>query len=303
LLDRLLSWPPLLKVLDEETAEFSPEQFVLIDPDSRFLQLGLLPALADESRYFFFESRCTGADTPKNLSQLTLDWLNATFGSSASMLPRLWLQEKDAVFGKTLAQGLRHQGARFLAAISFGVGGNASKRLTESFEEQLLLRFLEEGCTVLLDKGAGDEELSRTNRIADLVRNTGRSVEPIDPASSISYGCRKPLPSVLVWQGGIGPWAGLIGACDEYIGYDSSGQHLASAQNIPTVDIFTENSTPVFRQRWGPAGRQPSLAIVAGSSDRSETAMQAVLSEVIAAHRKIQPAHVTKNQKTGESGS
>jgi len=60
---------------------------------------------------------------------------------------------------------------------------------------------------------------------------------------------------MLVWQGGIGAWAGLIAASDEFIGYDSAGQHIAAALRVPLIDIFIEPSTAKFRSRWRPAGR------------------------------------------------
>src|ERR1019366_9201020 len=43
LLDRLASWLPVAEAVEEETASLRPEEFVVIDPDSRLLQLGLLP--------------------------------------------------------------------------------------------------------------------------------------------------------------------------------------------------------------------------------------------------------------------
>src|SRR5205814_1628997 len=52
---------------------------VVIDPDSRLTQLGLLP-VGDEDRYHLFESRAYGADTGRALSELAAAWAFETFG-------------------------------------------------------------------------------------------------------------------------------------------------------------------------------------------------------------------------------
>ncbi|MCZ6752098.1 MAG: hypothetical protein O7E51_09755, partial [Acidobacteria bacterium] len=84
LLDRLLGWLPVIEAVEEETRDLAPEQFVVIDPDSRLLQLGLLPAVRpaihDESRYFFLESRRSGEPGQGSVSRITLGWLNGIFG-------------------------------------------------------------------------------------------------------------------------------------------------------------------------------------------------------------------------------
>ena len=51
---------------------------IVIDPDSRLTQLGLIP-VCDDARYFFFESRAAGGELDVSLSGLTAAWLAEVF--------------------------------------------------------------------------------------------------------------------------------------------------------------------------------------------------------------------------------
>ena len=290
LLDRLASWLPVAEAVEEETKTLRPEEFVVIDPDSRLLQLGLLPALQDESRYFFLESRCFGEPGQGSMSQITLRWLNSMFGgpdaSNDDILPAVSLRSEDKEFGRELCRKLRQGGSSFLVAASFGVGGNRQKRLPDPFEEELLLRLLEEGSTVLLDKGAGEEELDRASRLVERVKASGRTVIEADRESASRLSGPEPICcQMLTWQGEIGAFSALVGESDEYIGYDSAGQHIAAALGVPTIDIFTEAASVVFQERWRPCGRGivkvAGVAFSGGKPPNAET----VIAEVVDSHR------------------
>lgn len=263
LLERLEGWLAVVEAVEEEIRNLEPQQYVILDPDSRLLQLGMLPASPEESRYFFFESRGLGGTGTETISQLTLSWLNQMFGGEDKLLPSLWLREEDQHLGKTLAAEHRGNGPRHLVAVSFGVGSNPHKRIPDPFEEQLLLQLREEGCAVVLDKGFGDEEEARANYLTS-------------QCGAASF------------QGGIGGWAGVIAASDEYIGYDSAGQHIAAALGVPSIDIFAAIASPIFRQRWRPTGKGIVKVVAAADFGNGDSTPAAILSEVIAHHRGIQ---------------
>jgi ADP-heptose:LPS heptosyltransferase len=287
LIERLESWLEVLRAVEIETAGLQPQQLVLLDPDSRYLQLGMLPALRNESHYYFFESRRAGPECEKTLSRLTSDWLNEALGGSETVLPRVALRRQDQEFGRQIRRRLEAGGARWLVAISFGVGGNEEKRLLQPFEEQLLARLIEEGCTVVLDHGAEEEESARAKRLAESVRGRGRTVTEIE-ANDGSLGVADDSPlscAMLTWQGGIGAWAGLIGASDEYIGYDSAGQHIAAALGVPTISVFSANATERFRQRWRPTGRAEVRVIAEPARSSGAESFAAALERVIEAHQ------------------
>ena len=299
LLDRLLGWLPVVEAVEEETREIAPAQFVVIDPDSRLLQLGLLPAVQDESRYFFFESRRFGEPGQGSISQITLRWLNGIFGGHDEIFPAVHLREQDSKLGRELCGKLRQGGSDFLVAASFGVGGNPSKRLPDPFEEQLLMRLMEGGCTVLLDKGFGEEERRRADRLVERVRASGRSVIEMDQSNVRQTLAAPPLPfqcRMLTWQGEIGPFSAMAAGCDEYVGYDSAGQHIAAALGVPTIDIFTESASAVFRERWRPTGRGIIKTVAAASAGEKLREADTVLSEVAALHGEIKAQTIYKEK-------
>ena len=135
--DRLSVWPQLRE------AACLPNSIVL-DPDSRLTQLGLLP-ICQEEDYYFFESRSYGYDGPEPLSALAQHWVSETFG----------MTNARPYISTVLAA------AEFATTVSFGVGENPSKRVPDPFEAELLRRLPR---PILIDKGAGGEEAERVER-------------------------------------------------------------------------------------------------------------------------------------------
>jgi len=121
---------------------------LVVDPDSRLSQLGLLPVCPEEN-YLFFESRSYGADGDESLSTLTSRWAARTFGvdeATAYIAPLPSSERPDVT-------------------ISLGVGENQEKRIADPFEECLIYALLERGHKILLDKGAGGEETKRVENV------------------------------------------------------------------------------------------------------------------------------------------
>ena len=295
LLDRLASSLPVMEAVKEETRDHRPEQYVVIDPDSRLLQLGLLPVLRDESRYFFLESRRFGEPGDGSMSRITLRWLNEIIGGQQEMddeiLPAVNLRERDKELARELCQGLRRGGSNFLVAVSFGVGGNQQKCLPDPFEKKLLLRLLEENSTVLLDKGFGEEEKARANRLVDCVRASGRTVLELDQERAKQvHGSQSAPCQMLTWEGEIGAFSAVVGESDEYIGYDSAGQHIAAALGVPTIDIFSVAASPLFQERWRPSGRRAVRVVAEAGPDGTPREPASVVSEILNLHREIQRA-------------
>ncbi|HWP84148.1 MAG TPA: glycosyltransferase family 9 protein, partial [Terriglobia bacterium] len=286
LLERLDGWREVLTAVQEELRGLSPPEYLVLDPDSRYLQLGLLPALREESRYYFFESRRAGGEGPQPLSLLAGEWMNQMFGGDATPRPAVSLRGQDADSGRRLRRRLRAGGAKRIVAVSFGVGGNPGKRLPDPFEAELVARLLQSGETVVLDQGAGEEEGERARRLAGAIERHGWKVTNLR-AEALGEDLSPLSGALLTWQGGIGSWAGLINASDEYIGYDSASQHIAAALGIPTISIFSAGTTERFRQRWRPVGAGAVRVIVEPERTRGDS-VQKTLAETMRAHQEFQ---------------
>jgi ADP-heptose:LPS heptosyltransferase len=256
LIERLASWQQTAESLQLHLRGLSPDEYVIIDPDSRLTQLGLLPLVADERPYFFFESRRYRAVSVQKIGALTSHWLQHVFGHSQPFYPYCAPSQHDIAAAHTMVDVIKRQGSRPIVSVNLGVGTNPAKRLPDPFELRLLTRLLSDGATVVLDKGGEPEEAARIEGLVAALQGEGfRSVALDDPA------CGSGAPSaaagirLLTWQGGIGRFAALIAASDVYIGYDSAGQHIAAALGIPTIDIFTGFTSPRMPERWAPYGR------------------------------------------------
>jgi hypothetical protein len=206
-----------LAAVPELRAALAQPEGIVIDPDSRLTQLGLLP-VCPEDRYYFFESRGYGGDGSDPLPVLARRWAAETFGI-ADAAPFVAVPPPAA----PAAPGI---------AISLGVGENAAKRIADPFEAELLALLAATGLPLTIDQGAGGEEAARVERAAAAA---GAPVER--------------------WTGSFAGFASIIARSRLYVGYDSAGQHVAAACGVPLISVFAGFPCARMFARWRPAGR------------------------------------------------
>ena len=267
-LERLLSWLDVIEAARELTADLSPAEWLIVDPDSRLTQLGLLPITECGENYFFFPSREYGAATDFALAQLTAGWLGEVFDAPSPALPRLSLRREDTDAASALVARLRQANARPVITINFGVGENPAKRVSDEFEQSLVAQLLQRGAAVILDKGAGADETRRADAVIEHARRhlAATVVELTENGLAEAFRSEALDASLLVWDGRVGVLAALIAQSDLYVGYDSAGQHIAAAAGTPCVDVFAGYGSARMLDRWRPAGSAPSHVIAVDSS-------------------------------------
>lgn len=185
------------------------EDGIVIDPDSRLTQLGLI-SVCDEDRYFCFNSRAYRVNL--RMPAAAADWAAKTLSGVGQPY-------------------VAPKGAREPAAditVSLGVGENPAKRIDGDFERQLLRALAETGASILVDKGGSAEEHERVERAI--------------------------FPGIRTHDGAFAPFASQIARSKLYVGYDSAGQHVASACGVPLVSIFQGYVNERFLHRWSPEG-------------------------------------------------
>lgn len=233
--DRLSVWPDLRRRLAEPAS-------IVVDPDSRLTQLGLLPVCPDES-YYLFESRAFGGDGPESLTELMRRWLAETF-SVEDAAPYI-APEPQVVDPETVA-------------ISLGAGENPAKRVGDSFEAHLVEGLAGLRANILIDKGFGEEEALRVERLAAR------------------------FPGVRTFQGSFATFAAMVAGSRLYVGYDSAGGHAAAALGTPLVSVFAGFPCERMFQRWRPTGRGPIEVVRADYAHPRE-----VLDRTLAAVRRL----------------
>ena len=215
---RLAAWEDLKGLLSSggpaQTGRAAP---LVIDPDSRLTQLGLLP-VCEEPRYRFFESRAYGGASACALPELAARWAEETLGVAGAK-PYIALAEAPAKANHI--------------AVSLGVGENPAKGLPDPFEEELLRMLASTGAPLYIDKGAGGEEAARVERA---VARSGAEAR--------------------FWEGSFAGFAGIIAGSRLYVGYDSAGQHVAAARGVPLISIFSGFPTPRMFDRWRPTSER-----------------------------------------------
>lgn len=252
LLARLSSWHLILEIIQQEMASSSPEKTILVDPDSRLSQLGVLPLIPLDN-YFFFDSRSdTSLNRTMSMGELANSWLNNLIVEEDFCYPKVWITESHLDCATRFCARLRDNGARKIITVNFGVGGNPRKKVGKRLEERLLLTFLHEPNTVvLLDKGFGEEELAYTNSLINAIKEQGYTVRHTVFDSEISEQINWGLIGM---QSRIGEIAALIANSDEFIGYDSACQHIAAALGTPCITIFAGSNNMRFIRRWSAYG-------------------------------------------------
>ena len=307
LMDRLLSWIPLLDALAEEVAALeSGEDFIVINPDSRFLQSGVLPILGekDEERHYYFWEGSVPTDASSKSSQVEdlVEWLDLTFGPSQGQRvvgPALYLPPSDDTFGLQLFETMELGDRSFVVGMNLGVGGNQEKRIHEAgetlsrFERDLVLKILADGATLILDKGAGPVEAARAGELVDVAASAGIRTLEIQSSESTTVPVALEQPYGLIcFQGSAARFASLLRHCHLYLGYDSLGQHLAGALGRDVLAIFAAHSTGVFAQRWQTAGTGNIRTIQIGPGPLSPSRQERLTSEVFQAYRSVKSARM-----------
>ncbi|MDP9114480.1 MAG: hypothetical protein M3O20_12475 [Acidobacteriota bacterium] len=118
---------------------------IVIDPDSRLSQLGLI-SVCDEHNYFHFPSRTYGGDGGEPLTKLAARWTHHVFGVEGA---------------RPFVAPLRSSQSPADITVSLGVGENAAKRLDDTQERDLLRALADTGASMLVDKGGSAEECER----------------------------------------------------------------------------------------------------------------------------------------------
>jgi len=193
---------------------------IVIDPDSRLTQLGLVPVCPEEN-YFFFESRSWGGAGAESLSALTRRWLEETFGVADA---RGYVAPEPCAEAPAIT-------------VSLGVGENPRKLVADPFEGELLRHLVRLERPILIDRGAGGEEAERVERA-------------INRAGA-------PPGRIATWDGAFAPFAARVARSRLYVGYDSAGQHVAAACGVPLVTVFAGFTSERMYHRWRPEGPGP----------------------------------------------
>ena len=162
------------------------EDGIVIDPDSRLSQLGLI-SVCDERNYFHFPSRAYGGDGVDPLAKLAARWAREVFGVEGARPYIAPLSSAEPPADIT---------------VSLGVGENDAKRLDDAQESELLRMLADTGASILVDKGGSAEERERVERAL---------------LPSMRVGIR-------THNGAFAPFAAQIAASKLFVGYDSPGR-------------------------------------------------------------------------------
>ena len=247
--ERLASWLTVVEALAAEAAD------LVVAPDSRLDQLGILPVGLDAARYHLWENVL-----PDGVAQSLARALDANLAAWLGLDPTP-VEPRTALDAPTLAQHRRLSaalGQRPIAAVKLDHGGNPAKALPRAAEVAALRHMRAHGWRILLDRGFGAAELANSDA---LLADIGWTAVDVDDST---HGLGLPLAElapgalaaadVIRFHGSIGGWAAACACCGVTLSYDSVGHHLAAGLGVPVVTAFTGHHDPRFAVAWKPHG-------------------------------------------------
>lgn len=267
--ERLASWLGLLDALAEEGPD------LVLAPDSRLDQLGLLPVTADPARYLLWENLQPEGAPVASLAAVLDGWLarRLALPAAPACLPRVALDAPVLALRKRLAAAF---GDRPLVAVKLDHGGNPAKALPRAGEIALLQRLRALGWRVLLDRGFGAEELANSDALLAALGWT--AVDLDDSGKGLGLAVDGLVPGqladaeVLRFHGSIAGWASALSCCLLALSYDSVGHHLAAALGVPVVVAFTGFADPGFPVAWQPRGAGSVTVVPIATAAKHEPA-------------------------------
>ena len=276
LIGRLNTW---LEVLQTIRDGCSSDDYVIIDPDTRLGQVGLLPFSADDRNYFFFEPELKpGVQLARSLSA----WLDATFveAEPKQSYTKLYLTTDDQQLSNRMLAPFGLE-AKPVIGIHLGAGGAMEKTLSIGFETELLRRLLADGATVLLYKGVNAAEEQRTQDLVQRLNALGISSteisehtqDPVDTEARVIAFARTQL----------GVSTALLGHCQQIVSYSSSSKHIAGALRVPVTIIYVRDLK--FADKWAPYTASPVNLLRIAPMDKA--AEQPFLEQVLSSTRRL----------------
>ena len=287
LVERLEDTIQACNIVSKETKGI--KNYVIIDPNSRVFQTGMIPCTAETERYYYLQDtlRDDEVETVRSHCQNVNFWFDENFGGRGGItLPRVYLTQEAKDFASSIKEKFKLN-TQHLISISFGFGGNDAKRVGGNFEIRLPERLIENTPyprTLLLEIGIHASERRQADSILqNLVANKKRVVRitaeegeymielwygdsespdigkpdlkaTVKDISEFIYRDENWRPDLIAFHADLGNTAAIYGMCHQYIGYDSKGQHIAAALGTPSITLFTDFGSLYFTKRWTPSG-------------------------------------------------
>ncbi|MCY3777228.1 MAG: hypothetical protein OXH11_14735 [Candidatus Aminicenantes bacterium] len=301
LLERMLAWVDVAAAVSEETLGLSADRdLIVINPDSRFLQSGLLPLFPpgrEAGSYFGWDPSVSGKETEERSQLEDLNrWLREMFRShprNPLRGPSLHLEHSVRRRAQEMMASLNLGRDPVLVGMNLGVGGNPDKRIhrnretVSDFERLLVTGLPDQGATLVLDAGMGRDELEQARQLYREIGERGHGTARIEGGRLLRDDPGTLPVRLVLFQGPVDEFGALLEQCRIYVGYDSLGQHLAGALNLDLVTVFGGHASPLFARRWKPGGSGRIRVIESGPGPFDTRRQSELAGKVLAEARSL----------------
>jgi hypothetical protein len=234
ILERFEYTTQLAEFIELESKGLGNGEFIVFDADTRLSQTGAMPICSEDVHYFIdtvLEDEEVDLGFVKNFGALCNDYLNSLFNEEEVSYPMIFVSEEEKKKARDFRGGLP-EGRVVL--LHFG-SGIVRKTLSGEFERELLLKVFDYGIPLIVMPVLGWEKEKVKEHILFLERKGKKQGEDF-----------------FVFQGSLSTFVALISMVDLCVSYDSQCQHMAAAQNVPFITLFTGYINKNFLKRWTP---------------------------------------------------
>jgi len=255
-----LEYPAILsEFISIETNNLSPEEYIIIDADTRLSQTGAMPL--SKNNHYFIDTVAERDDYEDNRSIATIcsDYIGQLLNAPSIHYPQIYLSEGDKKIAQDTWNCLGFN-RRKIVLVSF-TSGFESKTLSPNFEKRLINKLIELGITPLIERSPDINEDKKNVGLVNYMKENGKEVIEIDLNKPLNLLDNKTEAAIYTFQSKVGPLAALIEKSNLVISYDSKNQHISAALSTPFITIFTGHINNLFLKRWTPISKNFSRIV------------------------------------------
>lgn len=261
------------------TQGFQQYEYILLDPDSRLSQTGMMPLIHPGSHYFI-DTSVTDSEKKENniksLGEICSSYLNHILGGYSDNYPRLEIRKNCFDDVRGIFKSLALTG-KTVVTVHFGAEPE-SKFLSLDFEKSLILKLLELRVIPVLVRSPKESEEEKIRYHVKEIKAEGRKVTELTLIGGEYKVDGAQAADIYTFKGDIGIFAALVKRSNLYIGYDSLGQHIAAASGTPTITVFAGHINQAFLKRWTPFG-EGQITIIEIDRKQSDSCLDTAFRE------------------------
>jgi len=247
--------------INHEIKNLREDEYFIVDADTRLSQTGSMPLVKTENHYFIDTTQKNGefgvhindVSKVKLLGRVCNEYLNYVFEDNEIDYPQISLSKQGKLNADSVFEEFGFNN-KFNILFRLGVGVER-RQLSREFEIGLANKIIKQGHNLILIRSPDADEEEKNMNFINALKNSGKSVTEIIVEDNKIKVVGKKDADFYTFRGDLESLKGMIKNSSVFLGYNSNGQHIASALEVPFVTISTGHANRLFYKRWIPLAK------------------------------------------------